>query len=93
METKRLEIPLPSGDKLVVEGSGDFYPEFYVGVVNEHNVWVQDLAIVKAKYDVESEDKSLGIVKDKFEVLVYEDEYSEDYTRSFEINRYPEDAM
>ena len=92
METKRLEIPLPNGDRIVVEGSGDMYPEFYIGVVNKDDVWIQDLAIVRAKFDIEQEVNNM-VVDDKFEVLVYEDEYSEDYTRSFEINRYHGDEM
>ena len=86
---KHLEIKLPNGDKLVVEGSGDFYPEFYIGVVNKDDVWVQDLAIVKAKYEAGPAD----VEEDKFEVLVYEDEYDEDFTQRFEINRYPGDEM
>ena len=86
---KRLEIKLPNGDRLVVEGFGDFYPEFYIGIANKDDVWIQDLAIVKAKYKVENAE----VEEDKFEVLVYEDEYSEDYTQKFEINRYKGDEM
>lgn len=86
---ERLEIKLPNGDRLVVEGSGNFYPEFYIGIVNKDDVWIQDLAIVKAKYKVENAE----VEEDQFEVLVYEDEYNEDYTQKFEINRYKGDEM
>ena len=59
----------------------NFSKEIYVGVIKD-NVWYQDLAIVRSVADQDD---------NEFEVLVYADKDSEDYTDRFRIGLFQED--
>ena len=88
---KRIELPLPGGDRIVVEKSGDMYPEIYIGIVNRNNMWVQELVCVRAKFEYSKPSKGgnydLEIIKDMYQVLVWGDSHSDDYTAKFDIER------
>ena len=87
-QPKRIEVPLPSGDKLVAEGNPDpSYPEIYVYIENEDGLIVQDLCIAGAQYNRDD----FELVRDAFRVLVYSDENSEDYTHEIPVRRNMDD--
>lgn len=82
----RLEIPVSSGKKLVVESSGDAdYKEFYVGL-EENGVWVQDLAVIGEDYFY-GDDKLIPVVG-MYTVKVYGDSDSEDIANEFIIDEW-----
>ena len=87
---QRIEIPLDNGDKLVVEQGADrSYPrEVYIGIEDKHGMWLQDLSIVRQKYEINDGDPKY--IKDRYEILVYSDENNEDYTHQFVVKRYEE---
>ena len=76
----KIEAKLPTGDKLVAEWDEAMPYLIAVGVVNKDDVWIQDLAVVEH-------------FEDKNSVYVYEDEYDENWTKKFVINRVPDDAL
>ena len=80
---QKIIIELQNGLQLAVEQNRDpnFSKEIYVGVIKD-NVWYQDLAIVRPAGDQND---------DAFEVLVYADKDSEDYTDQFRIGLFQED--
>ena len=92
MSTKRIEIELDNGYKLVAEtGTDSNYPaEIYVGIETPDGSWWQDLATVKNEYEY-NDDGSIEYKDGKYEVLVYGREYEEDYTERFEIDLYKEE--
>ena len=86
-----ISIPLPNGDELCAEANPDTsYKEIFVYLKSNSGVY-QDLAIVGASYVYPNEESEPRIVNDKFRVYVYGSEYDEDYTESFEINKYKEE--
>ena len=91
MERQRIEIPMPNGCRLVAESSIDpCYPgEIYIGILDQNNVWWQDLAIVRGK----SIDDKRGIATydgKTYEVMVYGNAMQEDYTDKYEIPLFKE---
>lgn len=80
---RKIIIELQNGLQLAVEQNQDpnFSKEIYVGVIKD-NVWYQDLAIVRSVADQND---------NEFEVLVYADKDSEDYTDQFRIGLSQED--
>ena len=92
MNPQRIKVRLPNGFYLVAENSADTsYPyEIYVGILGEDGIWYQDLAVVRNSYHYDDDDGSSGPVfdEDKYEILVYGDENSEDYTHEFKIGHY-----
>lgn len=89
----RIVIPLTNGFSLVACRNDDpnYDRELYVGIVDGDGVWYQDLAVVRQAYQIGDEDIEW---KDKeFNVLVYGDKMSEDYTHSFDISLYEEDGV
>lgn len=80
---RKIIIELQNGLQLAVEQNQDpnFSKEIYVGVIKD-NVWYQDLAIVRSVADQND---------NEFEVLVYADQDSEDYTDQFRIGLSQED--
>ena len=87
----RIEIQLSDGYKLVAEKNGDApYKEIAVGIEDSDGYWMQDLAIVGAKYHY---DDDWNVVEDngKYQVRVFADSEKEDYSHLFEINRYEEE--
>ena len=80
----KIEIPLGNGCKLVAERNvADYDREMFIGIVDENDSWLQDLAIVRSAY----QNGDYGPIWDdnKFEVMVYAEPKSEDYTDCFEI--------
>lgn len=90
---QKIVIDLHNGTKLVAEeGCDSAYPnEIYIGIMDESEVFWQDLAVVRGKYNNNGIEPRYE--DDKFEVLVYTDEKNEDYTKKFEIKRYPSNAI
>lgn len=90
---QKIIIDLHNGTKLVAEESCDssFPSEIYIGIMSDDDVFWQDLAIVREKYEIDNGKPEC--IEDKFEVLVYADEKNEDYTNKFEIKRYPSNAI
>ena len=89
----RIEVPLYGNTKLVAEINTDpDYREIIVGIEWDGS-WMQDLAVVREEYRW---DEVHGVsryvpVHDKYEVLVYGDCDSEDWTDSFQIDGYKEE--
>ena len=94
MEESGPRVILPYGEgenelTLVAEdiGNPEFGPEIVVGIADKYATnWLQDIAIVRI-HEEESTEK-----KPYVEVLLYEDEYDEDYTRKLKIQLYPQEA-
>ena len=83
-QPRRIEVPLPSGDRLVAEANPDpSYPEIYVYLENEDGFIVQDICIAGTQYN----DDNYEPVRDLFRVLVYGNEYSDDYTHEITMRR------
>lgn len=63
------------------------YKEITLYLSDSDNVVIQDLAMVREKYTY---DGDLNVLREigKYEVLVWANEYSEDYTDRFVINEY-----
>lgn len=80
-----MKIPIGNGVNLVAEKSTDpsFPKEIYVGLCTDEDVWVQNLAIIRQKYEIK--DNEVNYIDEIFQVLVYADDESEDYTNIFEI--------
>ena len=89
---ERFVITLPDGNKLVAEKSADpQYPyEMYVGIESKDGAWVQDLAYVGADYRYKPENGDLVIDPEHFNVYVYADETTDDYTDKFTVGLYHE---
>lgn len=90
---KRITRELGNGFSLCVEASEnpDFPNEFYVGLIDEEGVWVQDLVMVLESYGFSKEETHFD--PNEVIVSVFGDESSEDPTDEFRIKRYvePED--
>lgn len=83
----KLEIKLADGNKLVAElyaPGGDNPPEITVYIQDKKGVILQDIALVRAK---EKEPTVADAENVGAEVLVWADEFSEDYTDRFIINK------
>ena len=74
-------LKLAAGYAVKQNQGQNFSKEIYVGVLKD-NVWYQDLAIVRSVADQND---------NEFEVLVYADKDSEDYTDQFHIGLSQED--
>ena len=80
----RIVIPLDNGYKLIAEqNTGEFDKEFYIGVETETGAYIQDLVIVRPTYTFK--DESVKFDSDKFEMLVFANNESEDYTDKFVV--------
>jgi hypothetical protein len=87
-------VPLDDRFSICVEKSTDpEYPsEVYVGVQDTRTGIIQDIAVVRAPYTYDINDNDgPHFESDKVELLCYEDETSEDYTRSIIIPLYKEE--
>ena len=87
MERNRIEINIGNGMKIVAEQNPDstFDRELYIGIENSKGTWTQDLAIVRQDYKYEGESPEPIWEDDMFEVMVYGNPNSEDWTNSFQI--------
>ena len=80
----RIVIPLDNGYKLIAEqNTGEFDKEFYIGVETETGAYIQDLVIIRPTYTFK--DESVKFDSDKFEMLVFANNESEDYTDKFVV--------
>lgn len=88
----RVILPFGKGENqlmLVAENiaNPEFGPEIAVGIADHDATnWLQDIAIVRIRDDKAQSEKPAA------EVLIYEDEYDENYTHKLKINLYPQDA-
>lgn len=87
--SQKISVELGNGYKLVAEcGIDPIYPrEMFVYIEDKDGCASQDLAVVRNKYHYEG---GKGPVYDdkKLEILVYGDEYTEDYTDLVEVGIY-----
>lgn len=90
---KKIVIELPNGFQLVAEANPDeaYSNEIFIGIIDGNGVWWQDLAVVRNAYEIINNEI---VWKDgKFDVLVYADENSEDYTHRFTIDQFRSGAI
>ena len=82
---KGFNIPLNDGHSIRVEANPDHdYKEVCVGIVEDDtNTWVQDLCVVREAYT--NEDGKAAPNSGVYEVLVYANIMTEDYTDAFII--------
>jgi len=86
-------VPLPTGNYLVATRNGDphYDTEIFMGLVDKRGCWFQDLACVRNAYQYMDEMPTLK--KGKMEVLVYADDFDEDYTHKFTIDEREDDEQ
>lgn len=87
----KLELKLANGHKLIAElcdPGGDNPPEIAVYIQNNEGIGLQNVALVRAK---ETEPAVVDTEHVGAEVLVWADEFAEDYTAKFIINEYNEE--
>lgn len=80
MKIKKISIDLGFAE-LVAEVNADPNVREIIVSLEKNGIWLQDLAIVRQK-----EDFKIETYEKKIEVLLYEDETTEDYTAKKEIN-------
>lgn len=87
----KITIPLSNGYRLIAEQNVDseFNKEIFVGIETETGGYHQDLCIVRPTYTFENENVIFG--SDTFEMLIFGDAHSEDYTDKFTVPLYKED--
>ena len=88
--SQKIDIDIGGGLRLVAETGSDpdYDREIYIGVVDENDTWLQDLAIVRNSYmyeDTPDGDWAVKWYEGLFDVLVYSDENNEDFTHDFRI--------
>lgn len=87
----KLEIYLANGHKLVTElceYGNKIPPEIAICIQDENSIAIQDIVLVRAKQ------KSLSVVDDTnvgADVLVWADQFDEDYTHKFKIDEWQEE--
>lgn len=84
-----IKIPIGNGINIVAEQGTDssFSREIYIGLVNDNDMWLQDLAIVRQAYKLsDGENDGADYIDGKYQVLVYADKDNEDYTHKFDID-------
>lgn len=84
-----IKIPIGNGINIVAEQGIDssFPREIYIGLVNDNDMWLQDLAIVRQAYKLsDGENDGVDYIDGKYQVLVYADKDNEDYTHKFDID-------
>lgn len=87
----QLEIQLQPGYKLAAEQNSDpnFSRELIIGVKKDDGSWVQDLAIIRNAYSIN--DGKVTWDDKTFEMLIYADEQSEDYTDLKRVGLYEDE--
>lgn len=85
----RMEIKIGNGLRLVAEQNVQPYErEMFIGIIDENDQWIQDLVIVRNEYEHVTKSVKDTEVKwndNIFEVMVFGEEYNEDYTDLFKI--------
>lgn len=91
VKKNRVEIELPNGYKLVAEQNTDpqYSREMFVGIINADGLWCQDLAVIRSSYRYEGD--NIVWNPKQFDILVYGDKDSEDFTDDFTIGLYQGD--
>lgn len=86
----KIVVPLGNGFNLVAVKSEDepYEKEIYIGIVQGDINWWQDLAVIRPSYSVIGDDVVWR--DDNYDVIVYTDEGSEDYTHKFSVKLYDE---
>lgn len=84
----RIQVPLAGGEMLSIYQNADpgFPHEVFVEVIGADGKWQQDIACIRNEID-RGKDGSLHVLKDRYEVLVWGDGESEDYTEKFLIKK------
>ena len=81
---ERFEIPLSNGYRLVSEkNKGEFDKELYVGIETPDGRYIQDLVVVRPTYKPEGNE--IKFDADKFEILVFGDATTEDFTDKYTV--------
>ena len=83
----KIIIDLPNGDQMVAEKCEHAGGQIAIGIMHD-GCWVQDLTVVETAIDEHSK-----YAEDKFNVYVFGNEYNEDYTECFEIDRTLSNAL
>lgn len=79
-----IEIDLGNRTLVAETGYEKDYKEIYVGLKEKDGTWVQDLAVIGAKYHYDNE---LHVIQDEgISVKVYADKDNEDYTHDFSVD-------
>lgn len=86
-ENNRIVIPLANGFQLVAERNTepDFRKEISVHIVDPDGVIHQDLVVVRPQ-----QDENLNYDDENFDILVYADETTEDFTHHMEVGLWHE---
>ena len=88
---EKVVIPLDKDRSLVaVKNSDPEYKEIIVFLQKEGSVY-QDLAVVRERYCFSKDSVNPIPVKGEYEVLVYADPQSEDYTERFQVREWEEE--
>lgn len=92
MENNRIEIPLNNGFKLVACQNTDpiYNQELYVGIEDENGVFYQDIVCVQSSYEYDRNGKVHYNDHGIFNVYVWQNELSEDYSHKLEVKLYKE---
>ena len=87
----KITIPLSNGYRLIAEQNTDseFDKEIFIGLETDTGAYYQDLCIIRPTYTFENEQIVFG--SNMFEMLIYGDANSEDYTHKFTVPLYKED--
>ena len=87
----KIVIPLANGFKLTAEQNTDseFDKEVFIGIETDSGAYYQDLAIIRPTYSFEGE--NVVFDSDKFEILIFGDANSDDYTDKFTVPLHEED--
>lgn len=89
VKPQQITIPLGNGRKLIAtrNTNPDYKNEIIVSVLDSDDVWLQDLAIIRPSYSID-ENLEINWSNDKFDVLVYAANDTEDYPYEFVIPSY-----
>jgi len=86
MNEGKISIPLHNGWKLCVEcGTEPYDRELYVFIEDPHGVIWQDLAVVRNSYAYNPVSGMPMYIPGLFDLLIYTDPDSEDYTVSYRV--------
>lgn len=90
-QQNRIEIELSNGYKLVAEQNTDpqYSREIFIGIINPDGLWYQDLAIVRNSYHYDGDE--VIWTDGLFDILVFGEENSEDFTEDFSVSLYEEE--
>ena len=89
MNNNKIKKKINDDYYLIAEISTDpEIPEIYIGIEDKNGFYIQDLTIVRPKYEYSKKDNDIKIYDETIEILTFLDECSEDYTNRGEVNIY-----